>query len=81
MVRHLPKGSLYTQPGKGGLCQQELLDTLPNTVIPSEPETVVHKVYDSGDPLGGNFCPVASATPSHVRPFTLICWIQESSQR
>lgn len=57
---------------------QRLIDEAPDTIIPARPFTVHDRVYDAGDPLGGNFCPYNSSTPLqpckkvHL-PF-LNCW-------
>ena len=42
---------------------QMLIDEAPDTIIPARPFTVHDRVYDAGDPLGGNFCPYNSSTP------------------
>lgn len=42
---------------------QRLIDQAPDTIIPARPFTVHDRVYDAGDPLGGNFCPYNSSTP------------------
>ena len=42
---------------------QRLIDAAPDTIIPARPFTVHDRVYDAGDPLGGNFCPYNSSTP------------------
>ncbi|KAL3159875.1 hypothetical protein ABBQ38_010273 [Trebouxia sp. C0009 RCD-2024] len=42
---------------------QRLMDQAPGTIIPARPFTVHDRVYDAGDPLGGNFCPYNSSTP------------------
>lgn len=42
---------------------QRLIDQAPHTIIPARPFTVHDRVYDAGDPLGGNFCPFNSSTP------------------
>ena len=42
---------------------QRLIDEAPDTIIPARPFTVHDRVYDAGDPLGGNFCPYNSSTP------------------
>ena len=42
---------------------QRLIDAEPDTIIPARPFTVHDRVYDAGDPLGGNFCPYNSSTP------------------
>lgn len=42
---------------------QQLLDQTPDIIIPARPLTVRNRVYDAGDPLGGNICPFNSSTP------------------
>ena len=42
---------------------QRLLDQAPDTIIPARPFTVWDRVYNAGDPLGGNICPFNSSTP------------------
>lgn len=57
---------------------QRLIDEAPDTIIPARPFTVHARVYDAGDPLGGNFCPSNSSTPlqpcKKVDPTLLNCW-------
>lgn len=50
---------------------QQLLDTEPDAIIPSRPLTVYERVYDAGDPLGGNFCPFNSSSP--LQPCKKVC--------
>ena len=61
-----PLRSLTCMQGSIGhtTCEyQQLLDSQPDAIIPSRPLTVHERVYDAGDPLGGNFCPVNSSSP------------------
>ena len=57
---------------------QRLIDEAPDTIIPARPFTVHDRVYDAGDPLGGNFCPYNSSTPlqpcKKVHLTFLNCW-------
>ena len=56
---------------------QTLLDHAPDTIIPARPFSVHDRVYDAGDPLGGNFCPYNSSTPlqpcKKVTPTLMAC--------
>ena len=41
-----------------------LMKRFPDMTIPSEPLTVVQRVYANGEPLGGNICPPVSPPTS-----------------
>ncbi|KAK9908170.1 hypothetical protein WJX75_003729 [Coccomyxa subellipsoidea] len=50
-----------------------LMKRFPDMTIPSEPLTVVQRVYANGEPLGGNICPPMSTTPKTPCPSGYYC--------
>ena len=60
---HIPATSLQGSVYHTTCEYQQLIEQAPDTIIPARPFTVRDRVYDAGDPLGGNFCPYNSSTP------------------
>ena len=76
--RFCPKGSVETTS-----CEfEQLVEHSPGTVVPSAALTVHQRIFDVGDPMGGNVCPPKSSTPTKPCPpvslsLSLTCHAQE----
>ena len=74
--RFCPKGSVETTS-----CEfEQLVEHSPDTVVPSAALTVHQRIFDVGDPMGGNVCPPRSSTPTKPCPpvsLSLTCHAQQ----